>query len=134
MIHPNTEHAVQQVISTCVTNKEYFVAGLFEACLTLLRAGRELEVTQAVSRLAEEHGQAPASTRRGAHAPAAKKTARGPRKRHVSEETRRKLSELAKKNWQARRAAAAKKAAGKGPRKKTAVAKKAAPKAPSAAA
>jgi len=132
MIHPNTEQAVEQVISTCVDNKEYFVAGLFEACLTLLKAGRELEVTQVVSRLAGENGPAPVSAKRSAHAPAAKKTARAPRKRHVSEETRRKLSELAKKNWQARRAAAAKKTTTKGPRKKTA-AKKATSKAPSTA-
>lgn len=132
MIHPNTEQTVEQVISTCVDNKEYFVAGLFEACLTLLKAGRELEVTQVVSRLAGENGPVAVSAKRSAHAPAAKKPARAPGKRHVSEETRRKLSELAKKNWQARRAAAAKKTTTKGPRKKTA-AKKATSKAPSTA-
>lgn len=132
MIHPTTDEAVEQVIATCVANKEYFVAGLFEACLTLLRAGKELEVTQVVSRLAGEHGPAPASAKRSVHVPAAKKTGGAPRKRHVSEETRRKLSELAKKNWQVRRAAAAKKTATKGPRKKTA-AKKATSKASSAA-
>lgn len=133
MIHPNTEHAVEQVISTCVDNKEYFVAGLFEACLTLLKAGRELEATQAVSRLAEAHGSAPATVKRSVHAGVAKKTAKAPQKRHVSEETRRKLSELAKKNWQARRAAASKKTATKRPGKKTA-AKKATSKGSSAAA